>query len=54
MFMYIKINSCNIAHYDLSWKKHLEYNNDINFDLSYIKVNNYVNPYSVKYILIFS
>ena len=47
MFMYIKINSCNIAYYDLSWKKHLEYNNDINFDLSYIKVNNYVNPYSV-------
>ena len=34
--------SYNIIHYDLSDKKHLEYNNDINFDLSYIKVNNYV------------
>ena len=34
--------SHNIIHYDLSDKKHLEYNNDINFDLSYIKVNNYV------------
>lgn len=34
--------SYNIIHYDLSDKKYLEYNNDINFDLSYIKVNNYV------------